>query len=428
MNAFTKQRGIVAVRANANLGPVLAELNEAFGDFKNHQGARVDEIHARLDEIEKLAGRLPAGGSGRGGDVDAAEVANFFAAVRRQSVDPASVSPTDAKEYQAAFASYLKVGDAVPTDIKAAMQIGSDPDGGYWSPPALSQEIKRRLFETSPMRQAASVMTIQAPSIKFPVDVNDATTGGWVGETASRSDTATPEIGEQEIFLREQYAQPKATQRLIDLGGFDVEDWLTGKIVDKLTRTENTAFVNGDGVNQPRGFLDYSGDAVTTDDASRDWGVLQYVPSGAAGAFPDASGISGAKDPDALIDLQMALKPQYRANAMWMMNRATAGVVRKLKDADGRYIWNDSLVQGQPPMLLGSGVVLAEDMPDIGSDSFSIAYGDFAAGYQIIDGPSLRILRDPFTNKPYVRFYTTKYVGGDVTDFDAIKLLKFSAS
>jgi HK97 family phage major capsid protein len=214
----------------------------------------------------------------------------------------------------------------------------------------------------------------------------------------------------------------------LDMSGFDPETWLTNKIAGKIGRTENTSFVSGAGVSQPRGFLDYRLTAVTTGDASRAWGVLQYLPTGASAGFPDASGIVGASDPDALIDVQHALKSEYRANATWVMNRATMATVRKLKDADGRYIWADSLMAGQPDRLLGSPVVAFEDMPDVGADSFSIAYGDFRAGYLVVDGPGLRVLRDPFTEKGWVKFYSTKWTGGDVTDFDAIKLLKFGTS
>lgn len=408
---------------------VVAQLADAFSAFKSTHTGDLQNVEARMDELERLGGRIQAGGSSIE-RVDAAELASFFSAARKRDVAPEDVRGEDLSEYRASALQYLRRGaDAIAPDVRAAMQVGSDPDGGYWVWPEMSREIKTRMFDTSPMRALASVMTITgADSIKFPTDTNDATSGGWVGETASRPETATPQIGEQQLYLREQYANPRVTQKLLDMSSFPVEAWLAGKIAGKLGRDENTAFVSGTGVNQPRGFLDYKAAAVTTDDASRAWGVLQYVPSGAAGGFPALSGVPSASDADALITLQTKLKSEYRANASWVMNRATSGVVRKLKDGNGRWTWADALVQGQPAMLLGSPVVLAEDMPDIASDSYSIAYGDFSRGYQIVDGPGIRVLRDPYTAKGWTQFYTTKWTGGDVTDFDAIKLLKFATS
>lgn len=428
MNAYTRPRGLVTVRANMETGRILAELNDAFSTFKSRNEHRIEELHARLDELDMAGGRLGAGGF-KAEQLDPHEVAAFYAAARRRDVAAGEVSTEELRPYAEAVNQYLRRGpDAIAPDVRAAMQVGSDPDGGYWVPPQVMPALKRRLFETSEMRRLASVMTITSDAVKLPLDTNDATSGGWVGETASRGETDTPQIGEQTIYLREQYAQPKVTQKLLDMSSFDVEGWLVDKITGKMGRTENTSFVTGTGVNQPRGFLDYAAAAVTDDDSSRSWGVLQYVPTGQAGGFPTLSGIPGAADPDSLIDLQMKLKPAYRANATWVMNRATAGTVRKMKDGDGRLLWQDSMQQGTPPLLLGSPVAFFEDMPDINSDTFSIAYGDFRQGYQIVDGPGVRVLRDPYTTKGWVKFYATKWTGGDVIDFDAIKLLKFGTS
>ena len=271
-------------------------------------------------------------------------------------------------------------------------------------------------------------MTIGTDKLVIPLDVEEAASGGWVGEKASRADTNTPGVGEQTIEVFEQYAQPKATQRLLDDAEVDIEAWLAGKIADILTRTENTAFVSGNGVNKPKGFLGYASAAVTTADASRDWGKLQYIATGAAGAFASPNASASRLPADVLIDLIQATKPLYRANGRFAMNRATAGAVRKLKDGDNNYLWQPSIVAGQPDQLLGYPVSELEDMPDIASNTFSIAFGDFRRGYQVIDRQGIRVLRDPYTEKPFVKFYTTKRVGGDVTDFDAIKLLKFGTS
>lgn len=464
-----KMRGLVSVRADAsNVASLVAELNKAFAEFKTANDERlralekgradvvtnekvdringaVSDVQAKLDEalkkaaadrdrvdaLEAAGSRLLAGGDGerRSRDVRA-DAARFFAGrdgLHDRKVDDGDVAAYES--YQRAFAaSFIRRGTQAP-DVHAAMQVGSEPDGGYWVPTQQSDMIRTRLFETSPMRQVASVMTITTDSIAFPIDSDDATSGGFVGETESRPETATPQIREQTIYAREQYAEPRATQRLLDMAVVDVEAWLIGKIVDKMTRVENTAFVTGNGVTRPRGFTDYSGAAVTTDDASRAWGALQYVPTGASAGFPTVSG-STAADPDALITTIAKLNPGYRQGANWAMSRATEAVIRKLKDAEGRYLvgmgdLRDNALQFS---LLGYAIVNMEDMAAVGAGSFSAAFGNFRVGYQIVDGRGVRILRDALTTKGFVKFYTTKFTGGDVVNFDAIKLLKFGAS
>jgi HK97 family phage major capsid protein len=409
------------------------EVIEAIKKDREQTQKHLAELQQLADQHAESIGNLVVGGSpvqigGMTSDEYEIHAQAFFSEIRRQPVAKNDVDYEALRLYENAFPEWIRRGDAISGEFKNAMQIGSDPDGGFWTPPQRSKEILTRMFDSSPMRELCDQMTIDAHSIEFPVDSNDATSGGWVGETASRPETASPEVGLQTIYLREQYAMPIATQRLLDMSGIDIESWLTRKIADKLSRTENTAFVSGNGVASPRGFLDYKSDAVTTDDASRAWGVLQYVASGAAGAFPTVSG-STADDLDALITLQHSLKPEYLPNAVWLMARSTAAVVRKLKDRDGRWIWNDSLTEGGRPILLGHAVVMAEDMPVMASNSYSVAFGDFRRGYQILDHRvGVRILRDNLTTKGRVKFYTTKYTGGDLIDTDAIKILKFSVS
>lgn len=466
-----KLRGAVAIRADAggDLNKTLEALAKGFEDFKAANDERitgikakfddvvtnekVDKINAnisdlkesaekaiaeakaaqsRMDELEKVSERIKAGGDPKA-DRDFKADAQVFHAGRKgvESVEVGDSRVDEYKAYSEAFGSFLRMHpDAMTQEVKAAMQVGNDPDGGYWVPTQMANDIKTRIFETSPMRQNASLITITTDSIKFPTDTNDGTSGGWVGETASRSVTATPQIGEQEIYVREQYAMPKVTQKLLDMATIDVESWLNGKIADKMTRTENAAFVTGTGVNQPRGFMDYKSAAVTTDDASRSWGVLQYIVTGASAAFPALSGITGAGDTTSLITTIAKLNPAYRAGSSWYMNRATEAAVRKLTDADGRYLvgMGDIRDGALGFTLFGYPIVNFEDMADIGADSFSIAFGNMSVGYQVVDGRGIRILRDPYTDKPYVLFYTTKWTGGDVVNFDAIKLVKFGTS
>ena len=213
----------------------------------------------------------------------------------------------------------------------------------------------------------------------------------------------------------------KASQQLLDDAAIDVGLWLVGKVSTRFAQKEGAAFVSGDGVGKPRGFVDYGATAVTTDDATRPWGKLQYVPTGVADNFGTTPG-------DALIDLTAELKSEYLPNASWLMNRRSAAKVRKFKDGDGNYLWQPNAQQGNPPLLLGYPVRLAEDMPSVGAGTFPVAFGDFRRGYTIVERLGLRVLRDPYSEKPYVLFYCYNRVGGDVTNFEAIKLLKCATS
>ncbi|MCK4712156.1 MAG: phage major capsid protein, partial [Marinosulfonomonas sp.] len=239
---------------------------------------------------------------------------------------------------------------------------------------------------------------------------------GWATETDPTAETGTPSIDRITIPLHELSALPKASQRLLDDSAFDIEGWLAGRIADKFSRAEAASFVSGDGIDKPTGFLTHT----AVDDAAWTWNNLGYIATGVDGDF------NGVNPADSIIDLVYALGAQYRAGATFIMNSKTAGAVRKMKDADGRFLWSDGLAAGEPARLMGYPVLIAEDMPDIGSGTTAIAFGDFGAGYTVAERPDLRVLRDPFSAKPHVLFYATKRVGGDVSDFAAIKLLKFS--
>lgn len=396
----------------------------------NHDA--IKKIHAETtDRMDELEARLNRGGLGGGAanDEKAMEQAQkFYALINGQAADGRDVD-ADVEEfskYQNAFKRYLRKGDKV-SDINAALSVGSDPEGGYWVEPTIAQRIVERIYDTSPMRSIANVETIGTDSYKGPYESADATSGGWVGEKAARSDSDEPDVGMYEIQVHEQYAQPKTTQKLLDDANRDVEAWLVRRTSRKMSRTENTGFVTGNGVDQPRGFLDYGAASVTTNDSTRNWGLLQHVVSGAAGAFPKVSG-SLSDDAGALIDLVTKLHPDYRDGAKWVMNRTTEATVRKLRDADGKYlVGTGDLKEGLNFNLHGFDIVNLEDMPDIAADSYSIGFGNFDEGYTIVQRQGIRVLRDPFTDKPFVKFYMTMRVGGDVVNFDAIKLLKFAA-
>jgi HK97 family phage major capsid protein len=323
--------------------------------------------------------------------------------------------------HKKAFAAYLRTGDDDGLRHLAlegkALNTQVAAEGGYLVDPQTAAEIVGVLRSSASIRAIANVVTVEATA--FDVLIDHAEVGaGWASETAATAETAAPQVDRISIPLHELAAMPKASQRLLDDSAFDVESWLAQRIADKFARAEAQAFILGDGDEKPTGFLTYP----KVDNEAWTWGSLGYVPTGEAGDF------SPSDPADAIVDLVYALGARYRANASFVMNSKTAGAVRKMKDADGRFLWSDSLAAGEPARLMGYPVLIAEDMPDIAEDAFAIAFGDFRAGYTVAERPDLRILRDPFSAKPYVLFYATKRVGGDVSDFAAIKLLKFAES
>ncbi|MFD2175175.1 phage major capsid protein [Rhodobacter lacus] len=334
-----------------------------------------------------------------------------------------ALATTAAEEapHQKAFAAYLRSGDddglrGLALEGKA-LTTAVAAEGGYLVDPQTSETIRGVLRATASIRQIANVVNVDATSFDVLVDHTEMGSG-WATETASLSETATPQIDRISIPLHELSALPKASQRLLDDTAFDIESWLAHRIADKFARAEATAFVSGNGVDKPTGFLTHPKGA----NASWAWGSLGYVATGADGDF---AAVNAA---DAVVDLVYALGAEYRANATFVMNSKTAGAVRKMKDADGRFLWSDGLAAGEPARLMGYPVLIAEDMPDIAAGAYAVAFGDFANGYTIAERPDLRVLRDPFSAKPHVLFYASKRVGGDVSDFAAIKLLKFAAS
>ncbi len=319
--------------------------------------------------------------------------------------------------HQKAFNAYLRSGDddglrGLELDGKS-LSTAVNSDGGYLVDPQTSETVQSVLNSSASIRAVAAVVNVEATSYDVLVDHTDVG-AGWATETATLTETDTPQIDRITIPLHELSALPKASQRLLDDSAFDIEGWLANRIADKFARAEAAAFISGDGIDKPKGILSHS---IVQND-SWAWGDLGYVPSGT----------DGDVTPESVVDLVYALGAQYRAGASFVMNSKTAGVIRKLKDADGRFLWSDGLAAGEPARLLGYPVLIAEDMPDPSTGANAIAFGDFAAGYTIAERPDLRLLRDPFSAKPHVLFYATKRVGGDVSDFAAIKILKFAVS
>ena len=335
---------------------------------------------------------------------------------KRPAMEGGIITSTAQLEHKQAFENYVRSGNenGLRQIEEKAMTYGSDPDGGYLVPDEMANEIGARLAAISPIRAIASVRQVSGSVYKKPFSVTGPAVG-WVAEADARPQTAASTLAELQFPTMELYAMPAATPSLLEDAAVNLDDWLAQEVDHAFAEQEAAAFVNGDGVNKPRGFLNQT----IVDEDTWSWGNLGYVATGTAGAF-DATVPS-----DVLVDTIYALKSGYRQNANWVMNRKSQAQIRKLKDADGNYLWTPPATAGAKAKLMGFNVVESEDMPDIATDSTAISFGDFGRGYLVVDRTGVRVLRDPYSAKPYVLFYTTKRVGGGVQDFDAIKLVKF---
>jgi HK97 family phage major capsid protein len=391
------------------------DFMEAFSEFKQANDQRLGEIEQKLtsdvvtrDKVERINKAM---------DEQARVIDQLALKKLRPALGRGGVTSLETSERKAAFDAYIRRGDEAALRDLEAKAMATSSDGGYLVPDETDSEIGRRLASISPIRGLATVRQVSGAVLKKPF----APTGmasGWVAETAARTQTDTPQLTELSFPTMELYAMPAATQSLLDDAAVDVEAWIAGEVDIAFAEQEGTAFVSGDGTNKPKGFLAYS----TVADDSWAWGSIGYKASGAAGAFA-TSGPS-----DVLLDTIYSLKAGHRQNGTFVMNRKTQGEIRKFKDADGNYLWLPPAGPGQQATLMGFPIAEAEDMPDIAANAFSIAFGDFKAGYLVVDRMGVRVLRDPYSAKPYVLFYTTKRVGGGVQNFEAIKLIKFAAN
>ena len=410
----------------------LNKLNKRIDDLHDLK-ASAENLEAKfaaekkhVDELEKRLGRMSLGTPEAEATQTkllqrfAAELKSHAAMLSRPL--PADPTAEDLKAYQSGFRNFLRKGDRglAPDEVKA-MTAGSDNEGGYLVTPDTSGRIVTRIFETSPLRAVANQITIGTKELEGIYDTDEATSGGWVSETGTRAATAAPTLGKYVIPVHEVFAMPEATQQLLDDSSIDVEAWLAEKVADKLTRVENKSFIDGTGVGQPRGFTTYT--MAATADATRTWGQIEYLFTGAAGDF------AASNPADKLFDLIQAFKAGYLDNAVFATTREVIAKIRKFKEATtNAYIWQPGLQKGQPEQLLGFNVMKFQDLPALSSNSFSLWLADWKQAYQIVDRQGFRVLRDPYTNKPYIRFYTTRRVGGQVIQFEAIKALKFFTS
>lgn len=428
-------RGVASVRADASdPAALVGQIKAAFEEFKTANDQRikaletgksdivldqkVDSINATITDLQgqlaDVAAKAAARGlGGNGGDDSIAKAAAKFSEERGEQIDAEAYG-----NYVKALNTYFRRGDATPAAVRAEMSVGSDPDGGYSVTPDMTGRIVQRVYETSPMRQVASVVTIGTDALEGFNDLDEAA-ASWVGEKQTRDDTATPGLGKWSIPVHEQAAMPKTTQKLLDDSMFNIEEWLSAKVADKFARSENAAFMTGDGILKPKGLFAY--DTLATADATRAWGKFQHVASGTSGTL-------GSTPADKLIDLVFAVKAVYRTNANWMLSRAVLADVRKLKDGDNNYLWQPDFTLRQGGLLLGYPIVEAEDAPAAAANSLSVAFGDFREAYTIVDRIGIRVLRDPLTSKGFVKYYTTKRVGGGAVNFEAVKFLKLASS
>ncbi len=364
---------------------------------------KVARINSDIDRLQKSINQMHAAGS------------------RPRVGNEEQIDPATAQHKTAFYDRYMRKGmeaDIATLEAKS-LNITTAADGGYTVPQELDASIEKRLVAVSPIRAIANVVQIGTSGYKKLVTVSGAASG-WVGEAGARTETTAPQFAEVTPPLGELYANPAATQSMLDDAYFDVENWLADELVAEFGQKEGASFVSGDGSDKPKGFLSYS--TAAQDDSARAFGTLEHMITGVSGDFP-------AADPsDILIDLVHSLKAGYRQNAAFVMNTDLVAEIRKMKDVDGQYLWRPGLENGAVATLLGYPVVEAADMPAMGAGSLSIAFGNFQRGYTVTDRMGTRVLRDPFSNKPYVHFYATRRVGGGVVNSDAIKLLKFSAT
>ena len=399
-------------------------IEQAFSDFmisfeafKETNDQRLGEIEQRMSSDIVTDEKLQR--INKAMDEHKSRVDELLLKQERPYLETSEFPVKETLRHKAAFETYVRHGEqANLRNIESkALSISSDPDGGYLVPEETEVQIMKSLTDISPIRAISSVRQVSSSIYKKPFSISGPGTG-WVGEADARPETTTPTLAELTFPTMELYAMPAATSSLLDDSAVNIDQWIAEEVNTAFAEQEGSAFVNGTGTNQPQGFMTYT----KVDNSSWSWGNVGYVPTGTAGGFDSAS------PSDNLIDLVYAVKSGYRANAHWVMNRATQAEIRKIKDADGNYIWQPSLQAGGNSTLLNIPIAESEDMPDIGTDSYSIAFGDFKRGYLIVDRQGIRVLRDPYSSKPYILFYTTKRVGGGIQDFDAIKLLKFGVS
>lgn len=401
-----------APETKADLARAIDDMQHAFEAFKETNDCRLAEIEQK-SSADVLTGeklhRIEVAM-----DANQRRMDEIVLKSQRPSLSAAPI--VSVNERKSAFEAYVRAGNDAglrANEIKGL--TSAESDAGFTIPVEVESEVMRRLTAISPIRAISGVRQVSTGTYKKPV-TSEGPQSGWVADDDARPETDAPTLSELKFETMELYAMPAATSALLDDTAVDIDAWLADEIETVFAEQETKAFVAGTGNGQPRGFTNYP----TANETNWSWGSIGYIKTGAAGDFPP----TGASD--RLIDLVYTLKAGYRQNATFVMNRSTQATIRKFKDADGHYLWAPPAIPGTRASLLNFPVVEAEDMPDMTNNALAIAFGDFRRGYLVVDRQGLRILRDPYSSKPYVLFYTTKRVGGGIQDFDAIKFLRFS--
>lgn len=388
-----------------DVNKTIEELGRAFEEFKaTHtqelnalkQGAGTADIQAKLDAINAAMDRHQK------------EIEDAHTKLAASQMGAGGKTVKDS-EYTSAFEAHMRKGD-----VQAALNKGAADEGGYLTPTEWDRTITDKLRDESPMRQLAQVQSTSKAGWKKLFNLG-GTGSGWVGETDARPETATPTLAELGFGHGEIYANPAATQQLLDDSEISIEAWLAGEVQAEFAEQEGAAFINGNGVNKPAGILTYvTGGANAT---KHPFGAIPVVNSGAAADITS----------DSVLDLIYGLPKKYRQNARFLTNNLTIAKLRKLKDGQGNYLWQPSAQAGQPATLHGYGIAEDENMPDVAANALPIMFGDYKRGYLIIDRVGVRVLRDPYTKKPYILYYTTKRVGGGVQNPECLRALQVAA-
>ncbi len=390
----------------------LDELHRVVGDFVRKNNQRLDAIEAKGKADPLLEERVDRT------NADISRLQKEIDALIKHVKNPGGFGGIDTHRHNhegtKAFGRWIRSGREDDILELKAMSTDSDPDGGFILPEEMEYRINSAILDRSPIRRLSRVD--QSYTSAHAVIVNrGGTSSGWVGEKDDRPETDTSQFAEITITPGEMFANPRATQRVLDDGGFDVAAWIESEIVTEFSRREGVAFLTGNGVKMPKGILDYD----TVANSSFAWGKIGFVPTGAVSTFTN---------PDVLIELQHALNSFYRNGAVFLMSDSTQEHIRKMKDGEGNYIWRPGLEIGAPAVLLGKPVEIDDNMPSIGEGEFPVIFGNLREAYTIVDRTPVRVLRDPYTQRPYVLFYATKRVGAAVTDYRAIKLLKVAST
>ena len=388
----------------AEISNKVNKLAGSWEEFKSVNDRRLKEIEKKGSSDPLLDAQVARINNAI--DEQKSKLENIEVAMSRPTTSAGDIS-SDELAHKNAFTDYLRKGteENLSSIESSSLSTVSDPEGGYLVRPQIASEMVKNISSLVPMRELASTQTISTDALDIIDDVQKLSSG-WVGETDRRFDSKTPRFGKKRISVHEMYAQPKATQKLIDDSSINIEQWLNEKLTDSFAAIEGKAFIHGDGVGKPRGILSY--------EDGKEWGKIEQIKSAELSS-------------DDFIKLYFALNEKYAANGTFLMNRYTLSQARMLKcPSTGQYIWTPGLEKGCPDRLLGAPVRSDVNMPVFSKGNLAVAFADFKAAYKIVDRVGVRVLRDPFTDKPFVKFYTTKRVGGDVVNSKAIKLLKHS--